>query len=291
MRVDYPIVDAHQHFWDVDQPDYAWLEREPDAIRRTFGFDDLRPHLQASGVGRTVLVQAADTASDTDAMLRLADAHPQIAGVVAYVPLEQPAVAEPQLAELMHTGRVCGIRNLIHDQPDPDWLRRPDVADGLALLEARDVPFDLVAVLPRHLEYAQYLSERFPDLRIVIDHLAKPPVGTDRREPWQVLMRAAAENPNVYAKVSGLYPVPGAGSAATAEQLRPWLDTALSLFGPDRLMFGSDWPVAVAYGDYEQVVGTLVELVTGYGADVARAILADTATGFYRLTPERQAGR
>jgi L-fuconolactonase len=216
-------------------------------------------------------------------MLAVASAHPEIAGVVGYVPLEHPDLAAARLDELSATGRVCGIRNLIHDQSDPDWLRRPDVADGLALLESRDIPFDLVAVLPRHLEHAQYLSERFPGLRIVIDHLAKPPIGTDQREPWRTLMAAAAQNPNVFAKVSGLYPAAGAAGPATVEQLRPWLDLALDMFGADRLMIGSDWPVAVAYGDYDRVFGTLVGLVTGYGDDVAAPLLGQTAIDFYRL--------
>ena len=219
MVTDDPIVDAHQHFWTPAPRAYAWLAREPASIRRPFGFDDLAPLLRAHRVTGTVLVQADDTDADTEAMFAVAAAHPEILGIVGYLPLAEPERAVARLAELRARGGLVGIRTLIHDQPDPDWLLQARVAEGLALLEREHLPFDLVAVLPRHLEHVGYLSERFPDLTIVIDHLSKPPVGTDRREPWHQLMRAAATNPRVVAKVSGLYPA--AGGSVEGEPGRP----------------------------------------------------------------------
>ncbi len=275
-------IDAHQHFWDPRGGHYAWLERAGPELQRAFDYDDLAPYLQRHGIDATVLVQAEDSDEDTDAMFEIADTHPAIVGVVGYVPLERPEHAAARLAILQRRNKLVGIRNLIHDQPDADWLLRPDVADGLRILEQAGVPFDLVAVLPRHLEHLDYLSERVPGLPIVIDHLAKPPIGTDRFEPWATLIRRAAMHPQVYAKISGLYPVAGVQTCG-AYDLRPWIDVALEAFGPDRLMIGSDWPVAISAGGYDLTWSNLVAVITGYGPDVARAILGRTAATFYSL--------
>lgn len=276
------VIDAHQHFWDPAGGHYRWLEREGPELRRAFGFEDLAPHLERHGVDATVLVQAEDSDADTDAMFAVANAHPAVAGVVGYVPLERPAEAAARLAVLETRDKLVGIRNLIHDQPDADWLLRADVAEGLGVLERSGLPFDLVGVLPRHLEHLDYLSERFPGLSIVIDHLAKPPIGTDRYEPWETLVRRAATHPQIFAKVSGLYPVSGAQTHGP-DELRPWIDIALDAFGPERLMIGSDWPVALVAGGYDRVWSNLVEVITGYGPDVATTVLGRTAATFYSL--------
>jgi L-fuconolactonase len=211
-----------------------------------------------------------------------------VLGVVGYLPLERPGEAVIRLAELQRRDKFVGIRNLIHDRPDPDWLLRPDVFDGLRLLEGADVPFDLVAELPRHLEHVAYLGENFPDLRIVIDHLAKPPIKSTGTEPWRTLIRRAAQTPRVYAKVSGLYPAVGSWSDHRPADLRPWIDVALAAFGPDRLMIGSDWPVSVLAGGYDVVWSNLVEVLTGYGSDVSVPILGQTAASFYGLAERSQ---
>ena len=135
----------------------------------------------------------------------------------------------------------AGIRTLIHDQPDPDWLLRPAVGEGLALLERAGIPFDVISVLPRHLSHVPVLSERYPALRMVLDHLSHPPLGGADTSEWRALITAAVRNPLVFAKVSGLYP---ADPSWTAADLRDVVEFAFGLFGPDRLMFGSDWPVA-----------------------------------------------
>ena len=275
-------IDAHQHLWDPGARHYPWLTAASPEINRTFSFEDLAPHLQRHGVDGTVLVQAADSDADTDAMFEVAAAHPEVRGVVGYVPLERPEEAAERLAVLQARPRFAGIRNLIHDQPDPDWLRRPDVAEGLALLEQSDVAFDLVTSQPRHLEHAGYLSERFPGLRLVVDHLGKPPVKTGDRDGWRAQMRRAAANPLVHAKISGLYPAVGDWRDHGAKDLRPWVDDALDAFGPKRLMIGSDWPVSVLAGGYDAVWGTLVEVLAGYGPE-AEPILGSTARAFYRL--------
>lgn len=282
MTIEHLIIDAHQHLWDPRQGGYPWLA-DFSEIRRPYDFDDLAPHLARHGVRGTVLVQADDTDADTDAMFAVAAAHPEIRGVVAYVALEQPDQAGARLAVLQGRDRFVGVRNLIHDQPDPDWLRRSDVAEGLRLVERAGVSFDLVTNRMRHLEHAGYLSERFPDLRLVIDHLGKPPVGTDRWEPWRTLIQRAAANPLVSAKVSGLYPAVGDWRSHQADDLRPWVDIALAAFGPARLMIGSDWPVDLLAGGYDVVWANLVEVLEGYGPEVSGPILGETAVARYAL--------
>lgn len=278
------IVDAHLHLWDPATGWYGWLQREPPALQRRFRFEEVRPELEDLDVTGVVLVQAADRDEDTEALLGEAERHRSVLGVVGYVPLEQPARAARRLEHLRRRPAFVGVRNLVHDQPDPDWLLRPDVADSLALLEAASVPLDLVALLPRHLEHVAHLSEHFPELTIVLDHLATPPLGTTRREPWHGLLRQAATNPRVMAKVSGLYR--SDRRTASEDDLRPWVEDALALFGPDRLMVGSDWPVAVAAGGYADVMGTVLRVVRSLGdSTVTRSLCWATAQRVYGLAP------
>jgi L-fuconolactonase len=275
------IIDAHLHLWDTGRLRYEWLQRpENAAINRTFGFEDFRSRAAAAGVDRAVLVQADDSAADTEAMLEVAAGHPEIAGVVAWVPLDRPAEAAGRLDELARRPAFCGIRTLIHDQPDPDWLLRPEVGDGLALLEQRGIPFDVIAVLPRHLSHVPVLSERYPALRMVLDHLAHPPLGGTGTGEWRALITAAARNPHVFAKVSGLYPP---GPAWTAGDLTEVAEFAFGLFGPERLMFGSDWPVAELSGGYAKVRTELSRLLAQLPPVDRDAVLGATAARFYAL--------
>lgn len=280
------VIDAHLHLWNTGRLRYEWLQRpENTALNRTFGFADFRARAVAAGVDRAVLVQADDSTADTEAMLEIAAAHPEIAGVVGWVPLDRPAEAAARLDELAARPAFSGIRALIHDQPDPDWLLRPDVGEGLALLEQRDIPFDVIAVLPRHLRHVPVLSERYPGLRMVLDHLAHPPLGDSgpggsAMGEWRALITAAARNPRVFAKVSGLYPP---GSDWTADDIREVAEFAFGLFGPDRLMFGSDWPVAELSGGYAKVRTELTRLFASLPPDGRVAVLGGTAARFYAL--------
>jgi L-fuconolactonase len=280
------VIDAHLHLWDTRRQHYAWLQRpENSAINRVFGFEDFRSQAAATPVERAVLVQADDTAGDTEAMFEVAAAHPEIAGVVAWVPLDRPAEAASQLDRLTARPGFAGIRNLIHDQPDPDWLLRPSVGEGLALLEQRNVPFDVISVLPRHLSHVSALSQRYPALRLVLDHLAHPPLGDAQSagaKQWQALITAAASNPLVFAKVSGLYPPAPLGSW-TADDIRAVVEFALELFGPDRLMFGSDWPVAELAGGYVKVWSELSTIFDQLPAAERAAVLGGTAIRCYGL--------
>lgn len=277
------IIDAHQHVWDLEQAEYAWLGPDAGVLYRDFGMDDIAHEFEAVGVTGTVLVQAADNDDDTDLMFAVADAAPIVLGVVGYVPLHEPERAAERLADLQQRPRFCGVRNLIHDRPDPHWLLRRDVDEGLGLLERAGVPFDVVGILPEHLEAVLAISERHPDLDIVIDHLNKPPIGLANHEPWASLMTRVAANPRVRGKVSGLYAATGDPADWTVDAIRPILDHVLDAFGPDRLMYGGDWPVSLIAGGYTRVWAGIDELLGGLDAADRDLILAGTARSFYSL--------
>ncbi len=281
------VVDAHQHFWDPQRVHYSWLAPYYPELDRRYGFEDLKPHLDANGVNATVLVQSADDRLDNESMFEIAAAHSEIAGIVAWVPLDDPEGAGEALTRLEATGHLVGVRTLVHNQPDPDWVLQASVREGLALLEQAGLPFDFVAVLPRHLELVPVLCDRHPALRIVIDHLAKPPVGESDLDSWTTLMASAAASPNVYAKVSGLYPAAGDREPWSVDDLRPVFDRALALFGPDRLMFGSDWPICEVAGGYGAVVGSLFQLFDELDPPARSALRGGTATRCYGLDPVR----
>jgi L-fuconolactonase len=279
------IVDSHQHFWDLEAVEYPWLVPDYGPIFRTFTPAELEPQLVTAGVDRTVLVQAANSYEDTDSMLRQAAAHAWIGAVVGWVPLEDAAEAARILDErYLRDPWFKGVRHLNHEEPDPDWLVRPAVIDGLEVLQERDVPYDVVAVYPLHLRHVPTLAQACPDLRMVIDHLAKPPIVSGDYAGWKADLRAAAEYPNVHAKISGLNTAADWGTWTGADLVEP-IGFALEVFGPDRLMFGSDWPVAILAGDYDKVwreTALALDDLGVHGADRA-AILGGTAARFYAM--------
>ncbi len=281
------IIDAHQHVWDLERARYDWLGPALAPIDQTMTFPQLKPSLTRAGVDATVLVQSADNDEDTALMLDVAAANPEVVAVVAYLPLARPKDAATHLERFRADSLIVGVRNLIHTLPDPEWLLRPEVDEGLGLLEEAGLTFDLVAVLPEHLALVPTLVSRHPNLRIVIDHLAKPPIGLPDAEPWWTLIREAAASPTVYAKVSGLYSAAGDSGSWSPDSIRPYLHRALDCFGTERLMYGGDWPISVLSGGYDRVWDGLTVLFDELsGADRAR-VLGETATEFYRIDPAR----
>lgn len=276
------IVDAHQHFWNLEKVEYPWLVPEYGPLYRTYEPAELESQLRANGVHATVLVQAADSYEDTDAMLAHADTYDWIAGVVGWVPLLRPDEAAPALDRYAEHPKFVGMRHLIHEEEDPNWVLQEPVQESLALLAERGLTFDVVSVLDRHLEHVPTLAERHPDLKMVIDHLAKPPIKEKGWQPWAELLAAAAGHPNVHAKVSGL------NTAAdwetwSADDLQRYVDHAVEVFGADRLMFGSDWPVAVLAGDYRKVRTETEKVLQTLDPDDRDAIWWRTADAFYGL--------
>ena len=277
------IIDTHQHFWLQDAVTYPWLVPEFGPLYADFGPPDLEPQLEELGVDGTIIVQSSDTYIDTHRMLAQADENEWVLGVVGWVPLRDPTEAARKLdQEWLPHKAFCGIRHLIHEEADPDWILRPDVIGGLSVLAERGVPFDVVAVFPGHLRHVPAISEKVPNLRMVVDHLAKPPIGSGDLSVWEGELRAAAESPNVFAKVSGLNTAVGR-EVWDFSDLAPSIEIAVDAFGPERLMFGSDWPVAILAGTYRSVLHETVAALDAIGLDPAdqQAIFADTASRFY----------
>jgi L-fuconolactonase len=282
------IVDGHQHYWKVDQFDYGWTRQGVAALDRDFLPTELEPQLREAGVARTVLVQVLHTDAETRWMLDLARRHASIAGVVGWVDLTaQPDTIARDIETLRADPRLVGIRHLVHEEPDVDWLRRVDVVRGLSVLEAHGVPFDLL-LRPQHLVHVPWLSERLPGLRMVIDHIAKPRIRDAAIQPWADEMLTAAQNPNVWCKVSGM--ITEADHAAwTPDDLAPYVERTLQAFGEERLMFGSDWPVCTLAGSYDRVIGALRLVLQGIGDEARGRIFGGSAQDFYRLpTAETQ---
>jgi L-fuconolactonase len=273
-------IDAHHHFWNLESGLYSWPTAAEPAIHRTFGPDDLEPELAAAGIDATVVVQATDSLADTDAMLDAASRHRWIVGVVGWLSLADRSAAERELDG--RRGRLHGVRHLIHWDADPSWLVRPEVQPGLRLLSEERLPFDVVAVFPNHLSLVPRVAAANPDLVMVIDHLAKPPFRSSGWDRWVTDINRTAAYPSVHAKVSGLDTA--AGPRWTVEELRPAWDVALAAFGPDRLMFGTDWPVCRLVSSYGEVVSATRDLIAELTPGEQDRVLGGTAQEVYRLT-------
>jgi L-fuconolactonase len=277
------VIDAHLHIWSLDRADYPWMDPADPVLHRDYTIADAEAELAAAAIGGAVLVQSADNAEDTAVMFEAARSSERVLGVVAWVPLDDPFEAERLIEMWSKETSFCGIRSLIHTRDDPGWLASPSIAPTLRLLADRGIPLDVVAVDPGHLRAMIEVGRRHPDLRMVIDHLGHPPVGAADEGTWSALMTEAAANPRVHAKVSGLYPVDGPMDRWAVEDLVPFVDRGLELFGAERLMYGGDWPIARLAGGYGRVWGALATLFSRLDLRSRARMCAGTARDFYRL--------
>lgn len=273
-------VDAHHHLWDVTTRDHTWLDTPPMAsIRKTFTVADLEAEARATGIERTVLVQVLPSVDETREFLSVARRTPLIAGVVGWVDLTRPDVADT-LAGLTEPAGLVGIRHLVQGEPDPDWLNRPDVRRGLRAVAHAGLRFDLLT-LPHQLPAAIDTVRALPELTFVLDHLSKPPIASGHLEPWAPLLRELAAEPNVVAKLSGL--VTEAGPDWEVAILRPYTEFALEVFGPGRLMFGSDWPVCLLAAGYSAWAEAATELAGELSPTERAEVFGGTASRVYQL--------
>lgn len=272
-----PVVDAHLHLWDLAVSGYDWLPPE-SPLYTTFRAETARAELDAAGIASAILVQAEDSERDTEFLLDQADRHRWIAGVVGWVRLDDPATARAQLDRWQRHPAFRGVRHLVHDDPRDDFLALPSVRRSLALLAERGVPFDVPDAWPRHLAATTELATALPELTIVLDHLGKPPRAPDEAARWRRAVTELARRDNVVAKVSGLQ---SPGAPLTTAALRPAWETALETFGPDRLMYGGDWPMTVPHGGYQPMWEVLAELIGELPASERVHVLTGTASRVY----------
>jgi L-fuconolactonase len=276
------LVDAHHHFWNPARIPQPWMTAEHAAIDRAFEPPDLEPLLAACGVVATVLVQSAAEDRDTDYMFELVERAPWVGAVTGWCRLDDVETTRRRLDSLAGHTKLRAIRHLIHQEADPHWVLRPEVQPALALLEEHGLLLELPAVFPDHLGDVAELARRHAGLTLVIDHLAKPPLGTPAMAAWQAELEAAAACPNVVAKVSGLNTMVGR-SDWDAGDLEPAVRVAFAAFGPERLVFGSDWPVALLNGTYEHVVRETAEAVRRVAGGEAGPVLAGNAARLYGI--------
>lgn len=270
-------IDAHQHFWTLARGDYGWMSPALGPIYRDFTPDDLAPLLAEAGIDRSILVQAADTVAETEFMLSLADQADWIAGVVGWIDTEAPdAIAT--LERLARHPKFKGIRPMIQEIPDDDWVLRDDLDPVFDALGAMGLRFDAL-VLPRHLPRLLRRLDRHPDLKCVIDHGAKPALASGELTEWRADMTRLAEETPAFCKLSGL--VTEIGPDWTIDQLRPASDLILQAFGAERVMFGSDWPVLNLASDYQTWVGTADALVSDLTEAARASVWGHTAARFY----------
>ncbi len=273
-------IDAHQHFWNPGTLHYPWLTPDLSVLYRPFGPADLAPHLAARGVDGTIVVQATHNEAETAWLLDLAGATPWIAGVVGWVDLTADDLDE-KIDRFVARGPLRGIRHQVHDEPDPHWLLRPEVNRGLQTLARRGLVYDLL-LRPVHLPILPRLFEAVPGMRWVLDHLAKPEIKSGRVEPWLAGMREVARYPNVTCKVSGMI-TEADHTRWTVDDIRPYFGHVLDLFGPSRLMWGSDWPVCLLAGSYEQVHDLVHDLTALLSREEQALIWGGTARTVYQL--------
>ena len=275
-------IDSHQHYWKLSRGDYGWLTPEMGLLYRDYLPGDLEPTLARHTIDKTILVQAAPTVAETDFMLSLAAEHDSIGGVVGWLD-----VAAPDFPRLFEKYRqepaFVGIRPMLHDLADDAWVIRPVVLENLGVLAEHDFPFDFL-VRPQHLPHALHALERVPNLRAVIDHIAKPLIADRQFEPWGAQLREIARHENVYCKLSGM--VTEADHANwTPADLKPYIDHTVESFGLERVMFGSDWPVCLLAARYDDVIGAL-EAVLAPDLDEASMaqVFGENAARFYGIT-------
>jgi L-fuconolactonase len=274
------VIDAHLHLWDLQRSEYAWITPDLGPLHTTITAERARGELSAVGVDRAVLVQAEDSVRDTEFMLEVAGRCEWVAGVVGWVQLDDPGAAADQLDRFCAEPAFRGVRHLVHDDPRDEFLALPAVRTSLGLLAERGLPFDVPDAWPRHLAGTAGVAAALPELTVVVDHLGKPPHGRVDFPEWRAVFADVAAHPNTVAKVSGLQV---RGEPFTVEGIRPAWEAALELFGPDRLMWGSDWPMTLLTAGYAGTWEVLSVLIDELTPDEQAMTLTGTASRVYRL--------
>jgi L-fuconolactonase len=274
------IVDSHQHFWQVGRFDYPWMSPEVQVLCRDYLPPALAPMLERNEVKKTILVQASNSLEETRWLLKLAEQNSFIAGVVGWVDLTADGFVD-QLDEFTGHPKFKGVRHLVESEPRDDWLTQAVVLENLRMMADRGLTYDLL-VHPRHLKQALKVAAGCPELRLVVDHLAKPPIARGEIDEWSRGLRELGSQPNVSCKLSGLV-TEADWTRWRVEDLQPYVDLALEVFGPRRMMFGSDWPVCLLAGSYDQVLEAAQSMLASVSEADRSRIFAANAVEFYRL--------
>lgn len=273
-------IDSHQHFWQYNPERDHWITEEMSALKHDFLPSDLIPELRKNNVDGCITVQVDQSEQETMSLLELADRFPVIKGVVGWIDLCSPNLPG-RLKHFSHFEKLCGFRHIVQSEPNDRYMLREDFVEGIACLSEFDFTYDIL-IYTRQLTAAAELVSKFPQQRFVIDHMAKPLIRSRKIEPWAKQMRTIAKHSNVYCKLSGLI-TEAEWQTWRESDLRPYLDVVFEAFGPDRLMFGSDWPVCLLAGNYGRVKSVMMNYIRDLPPGVQEKILGLNAVRFYRL--------
>ena len=245
------IIDAHHHLWKFNEGEYPWMDESMSVLKKDYLPADLEKQLVCSGVTGTIVVQARQMLEETAWLLEMAARHQFIKGVVGWLDICSEQL-DGQLEAFSSNPWLVGVRHVIHDEPDDEFMLRPAFIKGMEKLVQHNLAYDLL-LFPRHLPWARELVSLFPDQRFVLDHISKPPIKSGVLDPWREDILALSNHPNVWCKVSGMV-TEASHENWKYEDFLPYLDAVLDAFGTDRLMVGSDWPVCLLAGEYQQVM-------------------------------------
>lgn len=273
-------IDSHQHFWHYSPTEHTWMSDSMSAIRRDFLPEDLQPLLANLSFSGCIAVQARQSLEETRWLLELADRFSFVKGVVGWLDLRSPELPS-QLEQFAHHPKLVGVRHVVQDEPDDEFMLRPDFRRGIAQLREFDLTYDLL-LFPKHLPAAVRLVEEFPDQPFVLDHIAKPPIVQGLISPWLEDIQQLAQLPNVSCKLSGMV-TEAKWQQWQPEDYRPYLDTVVEAFGSDRLMIGSDWPVCLLSSDYSSTMQLVIEYIQQFPEEAQAAILGGNCARFYGI--------
>ncbi|MHC4708393.1 MAG: amidohydrolase family protein [Planctomycetota bacterium] len=274
-------IDTHQHFWQYNERDYGWMGPGMEKLKRDHLPGELAGLLQRVGIDGTVAVQARQCLEETEWLLRLADENSFIKGVVGWVDLRSPQL-ELQLERFCYHPRLRGVRHVVHDEPDDQFMMREDFVHGISRLRRYNLAYDLL-LFPKHLPVACELVGKFPEQVFILDHISKPFIKDGKIEPWKTDILRLGSFQNVSCKISGMVTEADWQNWKPGD-FRPYMDTVLEAFGADRLMIGSDWPVCTVAGEYEDVIAIAADYVGQLSADEQAAIWAENAKRVYQVS-------
>ena len=274
-------IDSHQHYWHFNTADYGWMGENMSVIKHDFLPIDLLPELKSIDFDGSVAVQARQSLEETCWLLQLADEHPHIKGVVGWLDLRSEQVEE-QIAAFAKHPKAVGVRHVIHDEEDVDFMLRPEFIRGVKLLEKYNLAYDIL-IFPTHLTNAIQFVKQFSEKQtFVVDHIAKPLIKDGIVSPWKEEIKALAQFPNVYCKVSGMV-TEADWSKWKPENIRPYLDVVMEAFGSERILIGSDWPVCLVAGKYSQVMQVVIDYISTFTDKEQAMILGENAAKAYKI--------
>ncbi|MBO9204031.1 MULTISPECIES: amidohydrolase family protein [Niastella] len=279
------IIDTHVHIWNFAKAEYDWLKNDTSILNRNYDIEELEAEVKKTAITGGVLVQAANNFEDTNWMLQVANASGWIKGVIGWMPLEDPSFTATALKQYLGNPYFKGVRHLIHDEPDPQWLLQPAVLQSLSLLAAYDVPYDIVGVTPQHLITTLEVAQKVPELRLMLDHMNQPPIASGEQfGEWGELMKAAAAHKNIYVKISGLGTCSKKGANWSARDIQPYIEFVLEHFGANRCVCGGDWPVSLLAGNYNNTWQHYIKVLSDALSDAdLRKVVNTNAIAFYNL--------